>query len=62
MMLETERLILRPPAVGDAELQFRLLNTPVLMAHIGGVKTLAKSRSGMLRSPQASRATGSASS
>ena len=41
-VLETPRLILRKPAEGDAGLQFRVLNTPAVMAHIGGVKTLAE--------------------
>ena len=39
-VLETERLILRRIGPGDAELQFRHLNTPEVMEHIGGTKTL----------------------
>jgi RimJ/RimL family protein N-acetyltransferase len=39
-VLETERLVLRVPAEGDPEAQFRLLNTPALMARLGGLKTL----------------------
>ena len=41
-VLETERLILRRPVEGDAELQFTLLNTPAVMKHVGGVKSLAE--------------------
>ena len=40
--LETERLILRQPVAGDAERQFRLLNTPGIMRYIGGSRTLAE--------------------
>ena len=39
-ILETERLRLRRIEPGDAELQFRLLNTPAVMARLGGVKEL----------------------
>ena len=38
--LETARLLLRPPIAGDAEDQFRLLNTGRVMARLGGVKSL----------------------
>ena len=40
IVLETERLLLRSIEETDAELQFRLLNTPAVMAHLGGVKEL----------------------
>ncbi len=39
-ILETERLLLRPIRPGDAELQFRLLNTPSVMEHLGGPLSL----------------------
>ena len=39
-VLQTERLILRRIEPGDAERQFRLLNTPAMMDHLGGPKTL----------------------
>ena len=39
-ILETERLLLRPIGPGDAELQFRTLNTPTIMGHLGGPLTL----------------------
>ncbi len=42
IVLETARLILRRPVEGDAEAQFRLTNTPGVMAHLGGVQTLAQ--------------------
>ena len=40
IVAETERLILRTIDPGDAEEQDRLLNTPAVMAHLGGVKEL----------------------
>lgn len=40
IVAETERLILRTIEDGDAALQDRLLNTPAVMAHLGGVKEL----------------------
>lgn len=40
IVVETERLVLRTIADGDAELQDRLLNTPTVMARLGGVKEL----------------------
>lgn len=40
LVLETERLVLRKIDEGDALLQNRLLNTPAVMAHLGGVKEL----------------------
>ncbi|MFU7527125.1 GNAT family N-acetyltransferase [Qipengyuania sp. ASV99] len=43
-VIETQRLILRRIGEGDAELQDRLLNTPTVMAHLGGVKTLDEIR------------------
>ena len=39
-MLETARLTLRPIRPGDAELQFRHLNSPASMRHLGGPATL----------------------
>ena len=36
IVLETERLVLRKTGEGDAELQDRVLNTPVVMEHLGG--------------------------
>lgn len=39
-MAETDRLILRTIEDGDAALQDRLLNTPSVMARLGGVKEL----------------------
>ncbi|WP_375290584.1 GNAT family N-acetyltransferase [Qipengyuania sp.] len=40
IIAETERLILRTVEEGDAALQFRVLNTPKVMARLGGVKEL----------------------
>jgi RimJ/RimL family protein N-acetyltransferase len=40
IICETERLILRTIDPGDAALQNRLLNTPTVMARLGGVKEL----------------------
>jgi RimJ/RimL family protein N-acetyltransferase len=40
IVAETERLILRTIEPGDAALQYRLLNTPTVMARLGGVKEL----------------------
>jgi len=40
IVLETERLILRKITESDAALQDRVLNTPTVMAHLGGVKEL----------------------
>ncbi|MFZ9395371.1 MAG: GNAT family N-acetyltransferase [Erythrobacter sp.] len=40
IVLETERLLLRRIDDGDAQLQYRLLNTPTVMEHLGGVKEL----------------------
>ncbi|WP_133366342.1 GNAT family N-acetyltransferase [Qipengyuania sediminis] len=40
IIVETERLILRTVADGDAAFQYRLLNTPAVMARLGGVKEL----------------------
>jgi len=40
IVLETERLILRTITQSDAALQDRVLNTPTVMAHLGGVKEL----------------------
>jgi RimJ/RimL family protein N-acetyltransferase len=40
IVIETERLILRRIDEGDAQLQFRILNTPSVMEHLGGVKEL----------------------
>ena len=40
IVLETERLVLRRIDEADAELQFRVLNTPTVMKHLGGVKEL----------------------
>ena len=40
IIVETERLILRTIEEGDAAEQFRLLNTPTVMARLGGVKEL----------------------
>lgn len=40
IVAETERLILRTIEEGDAALQYRLLNTPTVMARLGGVKEL----------------------
>ena len=39
-VLETERLILRRIGPGDAELQFRHLNSAEVMEHIGGIKAI----------------------
>ncbi|MEW4449325.1 GNAT family N-acetyltransferase [Qipengyuania sp. JC766] len=38
IVLETERLVLRKPQEGDVDLQDRWLNTPAVMAHLGGPK------------------------
>lgn len=40
LVLETERLILRQIDESDAVLQDRVLNTPAVMKHLGGVKEL----------------------
>lgn len=40
IVAETDRLILRTVREGDAALQYRLLNTPAVMARLGGVKEL----------------------
>ena len=40
IVLETERLILRTIDESDAALQDRVLNTPAVMEHLGGVKEL----------------------
>lgn len=40
IVLETERLVLRTIGEGDAVEQDRLLNTPTVMEHLGGVKEL----------------------
>lgn len=40
LVLETERLVLRKIDEGDAVLQDRYLNTPTVMARLGGVKEL----------------------
>lgn len=40
IVLETERLILRAITTHDAALQDRVLNTPTVMEHLGGVKEL----------------------
>lgn len=40
IVAETDRLILRTIEDGDAALQYRLLNTPAVMARLGGVKEL----------------------
>jgi RimJ/RimL family protein N-acetyltransferase len=40
IIAETERLLLRTIEDGDAALQDRLLNTPTVMARLGGVKEL----------------------
>lgn len=41
-VLETERLVLRAIRPGDAALQFRHLNSPTVMEHLGGPATLAQ--------------------
>ncbi|MHA7820594.1 MAG: GNAT family N-acetyltransferase [Erythrobacter sp.] len=40
IVLETERLVLRTIGEGDAVMQDRILNTPTVMEHLGGVKEL----------------------
>lgn len=40
LVLETDRLVLRRVDETDAALQDRLLNTPTVMKHLGGVKEL----------------------
>lgn len=40
IIVETERLVLRTIEESDAALQYRLLNTPTVMARLGGVKEL----------------------
>lgn len=40
IVAETDRLILRTIGEGDAAEQHRLLNTPAIMAHLGGPKEL----------------------
>ena len=40
IVLETERLILRRIDESDAALQYRVLNTPAVMEHLGGPKEL----------------------
>lgn len=41
-MIETERLILRPWREGDKAALNRIINTPAMMAHFGGVAPRAK--------------------
>ncbi|MEM1132345.1 MAG: GNAT family N-acetyltransferase [Pseudomonadota bacterium] len=41
IVLDTERLLLRRIEEGDAELQYRYLNSPAIMEHLGGVQELA---------------------
>ena len=36
IVLETERMVLRTIGEGEAETQFRVLNTPAVMRHLGG--------------------------
>ena len=40
IILETERLVLRTIGEGDAELQYRLLNSAAVMEHLGGPREL----------------------
>ncbi len=40
IIAETDRLVLRTIADGDAELQNRILNTPAVMSRLGGAKEL----------------------
>lgn len=40
IVIETARLVLRRIEEGDAALQYRLLNTPAVMEHLGGPKEL----------------------
>ncbi|MXO91390.1 GNAT family N-acetyltransferase [Pontixanthobacter aquaemixtae] len=40
LVLETERLVLRKPQEGDAQLQMLHLNTPAVMEYLGGPKEL----------------------
>ena len=40
IIAETERLVLRTIGDEDADMQYRLLNTPAVMARLGGVKEL----------------------
>ncbi|GAA4047112.1 GNAT family N-acetyltransferase [Parerythrobacter jejuensis] len=40
LVLETGRLVLRTIEESDAALQFRVLNSPIVMEHLGGVKEL----------------------
>ena len=40
IIAETERMVLRTIEAGDAALQDKLLNTPAVMARLGGVKEL----------------------
>ena len=40
IIAETDRLVLRTIQESDAELQYRLLNTPMVMARLGGMKEL----------------------
>ena len=40
IVIETDRLIMRKIADGDAALQFAVLNTPAVMEHLGGPKEL----------------------
>ncbi|MEO1969024.1 MAG: GNAT family N-acetyltransferase [Sphingomonadaceae bacterium] len=43
-VLETERLVLRAIGPDDAAEQFRVLNTPMVMARLGGPKTIEQIR------------------
>ena len=43
-VLETARLVLRSIGPDDAEEQFRVLNTPTVMARLGGPKTIEQIR------------------
>lgn len=56
MIVETERLTLRPFTIGDAELILELLNEPSFLENIGdrGVRTIEDARKYILEGPVAS--------
>ena len=47
IIAETDRLVLRTIEDGDVALQDRVLNTPAVMARLGGVRNCTKSRPSM---------------
>jgi RimJ/RimL family protein N-acetyltransferase len=51
-MIETDRLLLRPPASSDLAWMTTQLNTPVVTRHLGGVRTAAQVEAGFVRNAE----------